>query len=404
MSERQVERSTVIDTTPEMAFEAVTKASELREWMCDQAWTVIQPQGAYQVRWESGYQASGRFTELDPPRRAAFTWQGTGEPGETAVTFTIEPEAGGTRVTVVHTGFGPGAEWDAHVAASEKGWDGGLDNLKSTLETGIDLRIARQPFMGILFDILNADRAAKEGIAVNEGVYINDTVEGSGARAAGLVEGDVIVSLAGVATPGYHELGPILSSHQAGDTIEAVVVHGQERRTIPLTLGRRPIEEVPATVDDLASRVAEMYVKTDAALKVAVQGLTDDEASRSPAKGEWSVKEVLAHLSITERDQQCFGFCVAVDGWVDTGPGDSAALSGRLAAALEVTPALGGMVSRFLTDEAETVALMRRLPAETVAHKARFHRFSQYMVGLPAHTQAHIEQIKATIQAVRAGQ
>jgi len=403
MSERKVERSTLIDTTPEMAFEAVIKASELREWMCDYAWTVIQPGGTYQVRWDSGYQANGRFIELNPPRRAAITWQGTGEPGETTVTFTIAPEAGGTRVTIVHAGFGPGPEWDAHVTASEKGWDSGLDNLKSTLETGIDLRIARRPFMGILFDGLNAEWAAKEGIAVNEGVYINDTVEGSGARTAGLVKGDVIVSLDGAATPGYHELGPVLSSHQAGDVIEAVVVHGQERRTISLTLGQRPAEEVPNTVDGLANRVAELYAETDTALKAAVKGLTDDEAGRSPAKGEWSVKEVLAHLSITERDQQCFGFCVAVDGWVDTGPGDTAALSGRLAAALEVTPTLEGMVSRFLADEAETVALIRRLPAATVAHKARFHRFGQYMVGLPAHTREHVEQIKAAIQAVRAG-
>jgi len=275
MPERRVERSTLIDTTPEMAFEALTKASELREWMCDYAWTVIRPEGAYQVRWDSGYQASGRFIELDPPRRAVTTWQGTGEPGETTVTFTVEPEIGGTRVRIVHAGFGPGAEWDAHVAASEKGWDGGLDNLKSTLETGIDLRITSRPFMGILFDVLNADRAAKEGIAVNEGVYINDTVEGSGARAAGLVKGDVIVSLDGVATPGYHELGPILGSHQAGDTMEAVVVHGQERRTIPLTLGQRPMEEVPATADGLANRVAGLYAETDAALQAAVEGLTD---------------------------------------------------------------------------------------------------------------------------------
>ncbi len=404
MSERKVERSTLIDTTPEMAFEALIKASELREWMCDYAWTVIQPQGAYQVRWDSGYYANGRFVELDPPRRAAITWHGTGEPGETTATFTVEPEAGGTRVTIVHAGFGPGTEWDAHVAASEKGWDGGLDNLKSTLETGIDLRITRRPFMGILFDGLNADRAAKEGIAVNEGVYINDTVEGSGARAAGLVKGDVIISLGGVATPGFLELGPILSNHQAGDTIEAAVVHGQERRTILLTLGQRPAEQVPATLDDLANRLAELYAETDAAIKAAVVGLTDQEASRSPAKGEWSVKEVLAHLSVTERDAQCFGFCVAVDGFVDTGPGDLAALSGRLAAALEVTPTLEGLVSRFLADEAETVALIRRLPAATAAHKARFHRLGQYLVGFPAHTKEHIEQIKATIKAVRTGQ
>ena len=404
MSERKVERSTLIDTTPEMAFEAVTKASELREWMCEYAWTVVQLKGVYHARWESGYQANGRFIELDPPHRAAVTWLGTGEPGETIATFTVAPEPGGTRISVVHAGFGPGPEWDAHVAAAEKGWDIGLDNLKSTLETGIDLRITSRPFMGILFDVLNADRAAKEGIAVNEGVYINDTVEGSGARAAGLVQGDVIVSLDGVATPGYHELGPILGSHQAGDVIEAVVVHGQERRTIPLTLGQRPVEEVPATADDLANRLAEVYAEINAALKAAVEGVTDQEASQSPAKGEWSVKEVLAHLSITERDAQCFGFCVAIDGFVDTGPGDLTALSGRLAAALEVTPTLDGMVSRLVADEAETAAMIRRLPATVAAHKARFHRLGQYMVGFPAHTREHIEQIKATVKAVRAGQ
>lgn len=404
MSERKVRRSILIDTTPEMAFEAITKASELREWMCEYAWTVLQPKGIYQARWESGYQANGRFIELDPPRRAAITWLGTGEPAETTVTFTVEPEPGGTRVTIVHAGFGPGPEWDAHVAASERGWDQGLDNLKSTLETGIDLRIAKRPFMGILFDLLNADRAAKEGIAANEGVYINDTVENSGARAAGLVQGDVIVSLDGVATPGYHELGSILGRHMAGDAIEAVVVHGQERRTISITLGQRPVEEVPATAEDLANRLTEMYAEIDAAIKAAVEGVTDQEAVRSPAKGEWSVKEVLAHLSITERDAQCFGFCVAIDGFIDTGPGDLAALSGRLAAALEVTPTLGGMVSRFLADQAETAAMIRRLPATVAAHKARFHRLGQYMIGFPAHTREHIEQIKATVKAVREAQ
>jgi uncharacterized protein YndB with AHSA1/START domain len=37
MSEmRQVRESVVVETTPELAFEAVTKDSELREWFCDQ--------------------------------------------------------------------------------------------------------------------------------------------------------------------------------------------------------------------------------------------------------------------------------------------------------------------------------------------------------------------------------
>jgi uncharacterized protein YndB with AHSA1/START domain len=87
---REIKHRVVIDTTPDLAFEAVTRASELREWFSDQAWTEVRPGGRYEVRWNQGYRAEGTFTELDPPRRAAVTWRGTGEPGETAVEFTVE--------------------------------------------------------------------------------------------------------------------------------------------------------------------------------------------------------------------------------------------------------------------------------------------------------------------------
>jgi uncharacterized protein YndB with AHSA1/START domain len=403
MSDRQVERTIVIDTTPEMAFEAVTKASELREWMCDYAWAQVQPKGPYYFRWDGGYYANGRFTELEPPRRAVMTWQGLGEPGETTVTWTVESAPGGVAVTVVHSGFGQNAAWDEHVAASERGWSKGLDNLKSTLETGVDLRIARRPFMGILFDGIDAARAAKEGIAVDHGVYVNDTVEGSGARAAGLVKSDVIITLDGVELTGYHEIGAVLGNHLSGDVIEAAIVHGQERRTVAITLGQRPQEDIAGTVEDLVRRMAERYGEADAALKAALAGVTDEEASRAPAEGEWSVKQALAHLSIVERDHQCYTMAFAVDGWVDTGPGNPTADAGRLAAAMEITPTLEGLLARFLADGAETIALARHLPADMVAHKARFRRVSQGMVYLPDHTKEHVEQIKAAIQAARAG-
>jgi len=85
-------------------------------------------------------------------------------------------------VTVVHDKFGSGEEWERAITEAEKGWATGLENLKSTLETGADLRIAHRPFMGILPAQLDADRIAREGIAVNQGVYITGTVEGSAAH------------------------------------------------------------------------------------------------------------------------------------------------------------------------------------------------------------------------------
>jgi uncharacterized protein YndB with AHSA1/START domain len=399
--ERTVKRQVVIDTTPELAFEAVTKASELREWLCDEAWTDARPGGRWEVRWRSGFRAEGKFTALDAPHRAAWTWLGTGEPGPTAVEFTVEPAEGGVQVTVLHSGFGPGAEWDSMLAESEDGWTDGLDNLRSTLETGVDLRFARRPFLGIHFDIMSADRAAKEGIATEQGIYLNEAVQDGAARAAGLGKGDVIVAIGGIETPGYNELLDALSARRAGDVVPVKVVRGRVRETVQVTLGERPSQELPSGAGELADLLAAQYREADAALKAALESVGDQEAGQHPVEGEWSVKEVLAHLSLVERDQHSYLGVFALDGWLDTGPTNPTTIPGRLTAAVSVVPTVDGLLERFLADEAETVEFVRRLPDEVVSHKARFRRIAQNMIGLPEHSLEHIEQIRSTLAAIR---
>ena len=402
MSEvRTVKQSVVVLTTPELAFEALTKGSELREWCSDEARAEVRPGGRYEIRWDSGYRTDGKFVEVDPPQRATVTWQGTEEPGATRVEFTVEPTGGGVAVTVVHSGFGSGPEWDTVVAASEQGWAEGLENLKSTLETGIDLRVARQPLLGINLDLLTPERAANEEIAAEWGIYVLDTVEGSGARSAGLGKGDVIVTLGGRETPGLVELGTALRAHRAGDVADVELVRGQVRATVQVTLGPRPQPELPDTVEALANLLAERYSEVNAGLKAAVAGVTEREAGQQPAAGEWSVKQVLAHLSDGERALHMILTNIAVNGWLDAGPVYPDQIPGRLDAILTVTPTLQGLVERFLTDEAETVALVRGLPAETRAHKTRFRRIAQHLLLQPDHTREHTEQIKRTAAAAR---
>jgi uncharacterized protein YndB with AHSA1/START domain len=400
---RKIKKTIVVKTTPEAAFEALTQASELREWFSDEAWTIVRPDGRYDVRWNQGYRSDGRFTKVDPPRRATVTWQGTGEPGETKIKFKVKPVDEGAKVTVIHSGFGPGDEWHKAVAQSEKGWSAGLENLKSTLETGVDLRLARVPFLGITFDVLKAERAAKEGIAVEEGIYVLGTVEESGARAAGLGQGDVIVAFGGTETPGVQELGAALRDHKAGDAVDVDLVRGQERETVQVTLGKRPRAEVPDTADELADLLAQQLEEVDQELKAAVEELTDEEAEQNPAEGEWSVKQVLAHLSSGERGLHNLLVNWAVNGWLDGGPIGADAVRSQLEAVLAVTPTLQGLLERYLTDEAQTVAFLRRLPEETVAHKARYRRIGEAVLYGPGHTREHIEQIKDTIAAVRGG-
>jgi len=399
---REVRKSVVVDATPELAFEALTGAGELREWCSDQAWTEVRPGGRYELRWNSGYRADGKFTELDPPHRAAVTWRGTGEPGESAVEFTVRPVTGGTEVTIRHHGFGPGAEWDEVVKASEEGWREGVENLKSTLETGVDLRRTRQPFLGINLDLLTPSRAAEEGIAADQGIYVLDTVEGSGARAAGLVKGDVIVALAGKETPGFGELGAALRACRAGDVVDVELVRGQERMAVKATLGSRPQRDVPATAAELADLLAQQHAQVNTELKAAVEGVTEAEAEHQPAAGEWSAKQTLAHLTEGERGFHLILVNIALNGWLDGGPVYPDQIPGRLDAVLAVTPTLQGLVERFITDQAETAAIVRGLPETTIAHKARFRRMAELCLASPDHAREHIEQIKQAIAAARA--
>jgi hypothetical protein len=353
------------------------------------------------MRWNSGYRADGTFVELDPPNRAAIRWRGTGEPGETTLEWTVQPAGAGVTVTVAHGGFGAGGEWDEAVAQSEKGWSLGLENLKSTLETGIDQRIARQPFLGINLDRLTPERAAKEGIAADEGIYVLDTVEGSGARAAGLGKGDAIVGMAGMETPGFAELGAALRACQAGDVVDVDLVRGQNRETVQVTLGSRPMRGLPASTAEVADELVQGQAAANAELKAVLKGVSEAEAEQQPAEGEWSVKQTLAHLSDGERGFHMVLVSIAVNGWFDAQGVYPDQIPGRLGAVLAVTPTLEGLVERFVTDQAETVALVRGLPETTIAHKARFRRLAEFALFGPDHTREHIAQIKGAIEGVR---
>jgi uncharacterized protein YndB with AHSA1/START domain len=77
----------------------------------------------------------GEVVEVAPPRRFAHTYRfTTWEPGPpTLVTWELEEEAGGCRVTITHSGWTAAHE---DPAKTGKGWREILELLKHLLETG----------------------------------------------------------------------------------------------------------------------------------------------------------------------------------------------------------------------------------------------------------------------------
>lgn len=133
-----------IDATPEDVWRALTEAEELVRWFPLQA-RVTPGEGGTMFwgwddrwAWESAIEAwtpRERLTLVDS--RPAFDAQGAPLPGAAqrmAMEFTLETDAGKTRLRIVHSGFGHGADWDDELDSVSAGWQFELRSLRHYLE------------------------------------------------------------------------------------------------------------------------------------------------------------------------------------------------------------------------------------------------------------------------------
>jgi uncharacterized damage-inducible protein DinB len=226
-------------------------------------------------------------------------------------------------------------------------------------------------------------------------------VEGAAAQVAGLQKGDVIIAIGDTEVQEYDDLVAALRAHRAGDRVEVTFVRGQERMTTTVELGSRPMPDIPADRDAFAARIEEEQAKVNRELAEAVAGLTEEQAAREPAPGEWSVKQTLAHLSVTERDMLYWYGQVILGAWPSEEAGNPSTVPEKLAMTLAVAPTVPALLERFRQDQAETLAFIRALRPEIVARKARYRRIAETALEMLHHTRDHIAQIRAAAEAAR---
>lgn len=133
-----------LKASPERVFAAWTRAEELPRWFGPRKGGHLQVDrfepsvgGDYDVTmvFADGDRAqiTGRYLELDPPRRIVLTWAWHDEGGlpseETLVTVDLLPTEDGTRLTLLHERFAAVADRDNHA----QGWATGLVRLDAYL-------------------------------------------------------------------------------------------------------------------------------------------------------------------------------------------------------------------------------------------------------------------------------
>lgn len=125
----------------EAVFDAWTSEEVLRRWFHgERAWETPEAQvdlrlgGAVRVVMRDpdkgeDHGGGGRYTEIEPPRRLAFTWTWDGDDRETLIVLDFEEAAGVTTVRMTHSNLRD----EESVRNHEEGWSNCLDNLERTL-------------------------------------------------------------------------------------------------------------------------------------------------------------------------------------------------------------------------------------------------------------------------------
>jgi uncharacterized protein YndB with AHSA1/START domain len=113
----RIDRTIEVKAPPDRVWRALTSAEELSAWFQVRIEGAIAPGAEVWMTSVDPQHAGQRFrvriTEMIPPRRFVWEWHpGEADPGvdysrepRTTVTFTLEPSARGTRLSVSETGF-----------------------------------------------------------------------------------------------------------------------------------------------------------------------------------------------------------------------------------------------------------------------------------------------------------
>ncbi len=92
-----------------------------------------------------------------------------------------------------------------------------------------------RPFIGISADEISDTLSRYYNLP--KGIYITDVTAGSGAAAAGIRKGDILVSLEGKTVETMRDLDKIKETHKPGDTVTVIVVRDNVKLSLKLTFG-----------------------------------------------------------------------------------------------------------------------------------------------------------------------
>jgi uncharacterized protein YndB with AHSA1/START domain len=390
----------LVDAPPKAVYRAFTNATSLREWLCDVATVEPHAGGRVYLWWRGDFYSSGHYLELDEGKRIKFRWYSSIDPAPTVATVSVTEEDGGTLVRIDHD-IPDDPPWSKKGQTFRASWNESLENLKAVLETGIDLRIANRPMLGIVPGDFTEEQATALGVPVREGLRLDGVVDGMGAQKAGLQKDDVLVEMGGHPIRNDpNSLPAAIAGKKGGDKVDIVIYRGPEKKTITMELSKRPMPDVPFDLETLVKSARELYEVGLAEVEKCFEGVSDEEAMARPDPQEWSALEIVAHLIHGERYNQIF-LTDLIDGYERVADGFGGNINAQVQATVAANPSVALMLDALRRTVEETLTYASYLPEEFVANKGSYYRFGFGLLQPNFHLTAHAGQIKDAIAAAR---
>jgi uncharacterized protein YndB with AHSA1/START domain len=147
-AERALDKEVVVSATLDQAWDAWTTRAGITSFFAPDAKIEARVGGAFQIYMDPGAQPGlrgaddMRFLALQPKRMISFDWNAPPSLPEARAQRTfvvvrfVPVDDTHTRVTLHHTGWGDGGEWDQTYAYFDRAWGFVLTNLKKRFDSG----------------------------------------------------------------------------------------------------------------------------------------------------------------------------------------------------------------------------------------------------------------------------
>ena len=129
-----IRKEIVIEAGIEEVWQALSTSEGLAEWLMPND---FKPEVGAKFRFEADEDCTSlgfvecTVTEIDPPRRIAFTWNAWDELPDTLVAFDLRDLGGKTALTLTHSGF---EALPAHLGGERDGYDSGWNEKLADLK------------------------------------------------------------------------------------------------------------------------------------------------------------------------------------------------------------------------------------------------------------------------------